>query len=360
MPALTVRPDRYGGVTCVVGAAAAGDVPAFAAEVDGLLAQWAAAGVRGVWVRVPLAEAAVVSALAARSFALHHAGAGGLDSGGYIQMTRWLPTGEPSGLPAYAHHYVGVGGLVINDHGELLTIVEKYAATDGPQTRHLKLPGGLVDRGERLEDAVVREVREETGVDVALRQLVLARHTTTYLWGCSDIYAIGLCRPTERGRPQLRPCAREIASAQWMPVSDFLRHGDVHPLNKAIVAQALVGAARGAPPLRVGHETAAFGARTFGYDVIRAHVEEAPPLVLGTTSADGSAVAAAGAAATAPSATAATAGAAATASTTAQRLLGQPEIVALLAAAPDDAAATVVRWMGLGDGGRSAPAVTAS
>lgn len=34
------------------------------------------------------------------------------------------------------------------------------------------IPGGGVDLGEKLEDAVVREVKEETGIDVKVRELL--------------------------------------------------------------------------------------------------------------------------------------------------------------------------------------------
>lgn len=58
-------------------------------------------------------------------------------------MVRWLPTHETANIPPYSHTMVGVGGLVINNKNQILTITEKQAIIIGSW----KLPGGYVEPG---------------------------------------------------------------------------------------------------------------------------------------------------------------------------------------------------------------------
>lgn len=64
---------------------------------------------------------------------------------------------------------VGVGGVVIRDGAVLL--VQRAAE---PLAGRWSLPGGVVELGETLEEAVVRELREETGLTVRVLELVEA------------------------------------------------------------------------------------------------------------------------------------------------------------------------------------------
>src|SRR5687767_9475682 len=63
---------------------------------------------------------------------------------------------------------VGVGGVVLRD-GKVLLIQRGKEPLKGRWV----IPGGTVEVGETLEEAVAREVREETGIEVRAREVVL-------------------------------------------------------------------------------------------------------------------------------------------------------------------------------------------
>jgi 8-oxo-dGTP diphosphatase len=62
---------------------------------------------------------------------------------------------------------VVVGGVVVHD-GKLLMV----RRGNEPSRGLWSVPGGRVEKGEYLTDAVVREVKEETGVGVEVRDLL--------------------------------------------------------------------------------------------------------------------------------------------------------------------------------------------
>jgi 8-oxo-dGTP diphosphatase len=58
--------------------------------------------------------------------------------------------------------------VVFDKAGRLLLIVRKNPPFQG----HFALPGGFVEYGERMEDAALRELREETGISGKIIRLV--------------------------------------------------------------------------------------------------------------------------------------------------------------------------------------------
>lgn len=63
---------------------------------------------------------------------------------------------------------VGVGGVVIDSTGRALVV---RRATE-PLKGRWSIPGGLVDLGETLQEAVEREIAEETGLTVKAKAVI--------------------------------------------------------------------------------------------------------------------------------------------------------------------------------------------
>jgi 8-oxo-dGTP diphosphatase len=119
------------------------------------------------------------------------------------------------------HPRVGVGGIVV--HEGFVLLVRRGRA---PLKNKWSIPGGLVEVGERLEAAVKREVKEETGLDVNPLQIMgiferIQRdpkpgRPVRYHYVIVDY----LCRlrgtqARNSKRPKLRP-ASDIIEAEWV------------------------------------------------------------------------------------------------------------------------------------------------
>lgn len=63
------------------------------------------------------------------------------------------------------HRAFGVYGIYVDDHKLLL--INKNG---GPYKYRYDLPGGSLEEGESLTEAMVREFKEETGIDIAISE----------------------------------------------------------------------------------------------------------------------------------------------------------------------------------------------
>lgn len=84
-----------------------------------------------------------------------------------------------------------------------------------------KLPGGLADLGEQLPEAAVREVKEETGVDVEFKSMIGVRHTHNIQFGRSDLYFILRAGLEAGGNDVPVPEEDEISHAEWVDFEEF-------------------------------------------------------------------------------------------------------------------------------------------
>lgn len=77
-------------------------------------------------------------------------------------------------MKEFPTHIVAVDGIIENDNNEILLVKNR---THGTYT----VPGGQVEVGENLIDALKREIMEESGVEVEVGKLIcVSSNTCTY------------------------------------------------------------------------------------------------------------------------------------------------------------------------------------
>lgn len=128
-------------------------------------------------------------------------------------MSTWRRAVEPFTRPVFflwsrltRGKTLGVRGVVVDAAGRVLLVEHTYL-------KGWHLPGGGVDAGETAEGALVRELREEAGVEVEGRPRLLSIHSAEQLFRGDHV----LVYRVDRFRRVPSSAQGEILSAEFFP-----------------------------------------------------------------------------------------------------------------------------------------------
>ncbi|EOY12022.1 NUDIX hydrolase domain - like 10 [Theobroma cacao] len=199
--------DDHGGV--IVEMKEHMDSDTFVTRLRASMLKWKQQGKRGVWIKLPIGLVHLVETVVKEGFWYHHA------EPSYLMLVHWIPK-TPNTIPANATHRVGVGSIILNDKREVLTVQEKSGRFHGAGL--WKIPTGVVDEGEDIFTAAVREVKEETGVDTEFVEVLGFRQSHKTFFGKSDLLFLCMMRPLSF---DIETQELEIEAAQWMPFEEY-------------------------------------------------------------------------------------------------------------------------------------------
>ncbi|XP_057420901.1 nudix hydrolase 2-like isoform X2 [Lotus japonicus] len=206
---LTSTDDDHGGVIVEMDEREPMDSTTFLSILRASISHWKQLGKKGVWIKLPIHLASLVEALVKEGFWYHHA------EPKYLMLVYWIPGGANT-IPANATHRVGVGALVVNEKQEVLVVQEKSGHFQG--TGAWKFPTGVVDQGEDICVAAVREVKEETGVDSEFVEVLAFRQSHMSFFEKSDLFFVCLLRPLTS---DIQIQEIEIEAAKWMSFDEY-------------------------------------------------------------------------------------------------------------------------------------------
>ncbi|XP_016476619.1 nudix hydrolase 10 [Nicotiana tabacum] len=196
------------------------------------LHQWKLQGKKGVWIKMPIQLANLVEPAVKEGFWYHHA------EPHYLMLVYWIPeTGNT--IPANASHRVGIGAVILNEKRELLVVQESSGRMKG--TGIWKIPTGVVEEGEDVFEAAIREVKEETGIDTEFLEVLAFRQMHKSFFGKSDLFFICMMHPLTFN---LQKQDLEIEAVQWMSLEEYaaqpfvLKHGIFKYIKDLCLAKA--------------------------------------------------------------------------------------------------------------------------
>ncbi|MGC1123016.1 MAG: NUDIX hydrolase [Candidatus Methanofastidiosia archaeon] len=120
-------------------------------------------------------------------------------------------------------------GVIIYDKGKVLIIKRAFE----PSAHRWSIPGGAVEVGESVRDAARREVAEELGLDIKLRDVVEVLDNIVYKGECIKYHYVLIDFWADVRGGILRP-NRECLDVRWVYENELDRFDLTQGARKAI------------------------------------------------------------------------------------------------------------------------------
>jgi 8-oxo-dGTP pyrophosphatase MutT (NUDIX family) len=206
----------------------------FATKLNDALTIWQAEGRKGIWIHTNTESAEYIPECINAGFQFHKIIPKKDDASdkksdeskdnNSLVLSRWLPTDTPSRLPHGPTHQVGVGVILLNpsDPSQMLVVKE----LSGPAAKYdlWKMPTGLVDPREYVQEAASRELLEETGIEASMSRILCIRQAHRSNADTSDMFFVCKMTPLLKNSNetiQWRRQETEIADIRWMSVKEY-------------------------------------------------------------------------------------------------------------------------------------------
>lgn len=160
-----------------------------------------------IWFSLAIEQSAFIKPLTDAGFVFHNC----LEDE-ITLILRFKPDAYAPFVPTYS---IGAGALIFNEQNQVLVIRENLGNHSG-----FKLPGGHIELGEKISEAIVREVFEETGIHSEFVAIQGFASKEVFRFGKSNIYF--LCALNALTTEIDIQDIDEIAEAKWCDVNTFI------------------------------------------------------------------------------------------------------------------------------------------
>lgn len=110
---------------------------------------------------------------------------------------------------------VGVGAVILDDHHRVLLVLRKKP----PEAGCWSLPGGKVEFMETIEDAVVREMKEELGIKIKIERLLCVTNHIVESEAVHWVAPTFIAKIVDGEVKNLEPHA--LQKVEWFPIEEI-------------------------------------------------------------------------------------------------------------------------------------------